>query len=148
MIEGMKRVLTFVVVSLMVLACGGRMSTEQQELGEEAKRDHVEVLYFHGKQRCATCVAIERETTAVIEGQFADAVKSGAVEFQVIDITKAENEAIADKYEITWSSLVIVKYKDGKEEAENLTAFAFANARSHPDEFRKTLTEKIEQSLK
>lgn len=147
MIEGMKRVLTFVVVSLMVLACGGRTNTEEQKQGE-TERDHVEVLYFHGKQRCATCMAIERETTAVIEGQFADAVKSRAVEFRVIDIAKAENEAIADKYEITWSSLVIVKYKDGKEEAENLTPFAFANARSHPDEFRKTLTEKIEQRLR
>ena len=147
MIEGMKRVLTFVVVSLMVLACGGRANTEEQKQGE-TERDHVEVLYFHGKQRCATCVAIERETTAVIEGQFADAVKSGAVEFRVIDIAKAENEAIADKYEITWSSLVIVKYKDGKEKVENLTPFAFANARSNPDVFRKALTEKIDQSLK
>ena len=147
MIEGMKRVLTFVVVSLMVLACGGHANAEKQKQGE-TERDHVEVLYFHGKQRCATCVAIERETMAVIEGQFADAVKNGAVEFRVIDIAKAENEAIADKYEIMWSSLVIVKYKDGKEKVENLTPFAFANARSNPDAFRKALTKKIDQSLK
>ena len=103
----------------------------------------MEVLYFHGKQRCATCVAIERETKAVIDGQFADAAADGALEMRIIDITQPENEAIAEKYEITWSSLVVVKYRDGKEQAENLTKFAFANARNNPETFRTELSEKL-----
>ena len=107
----------------------------------------MEVLCFHGKQRCATCVAIERETKAVIDGQFADAVADGALEMRIIDITQPENEAIADKYEITWSSLVVVKYADGSEQAENLTKFAFANARNNPETFRSELTEKLKKLL-
>ena len=125
-------------------ACGGG-NTKQTT--EPTKENGVEVLCFHGKQRCATCVAIERETKAVIDGQFADAVAEGALEMRIIDITQPENEAIADKYEITWSSLVVVKYTDGCEQAENITKFAFANARNNPETFRSELTEKLKKLL-
>ena len=93
-------------------------------------------------------MAIEKEAKTVVNGQFANAVKSGKLKFRIIDITKAENEAIANKYEITWSSLVVVKHKGGKEQAENLTNFAFANARSKPEVFRGELTKKINGLLK
>lgn len=109
--------------------------------------DGVEVLYFHGKQRCLTCQAIEKETKELIDSQFRDAVKSGKVRFRVVDITKPENEALADKYEITWSSLVLVKYDNGKETSENLTQFTFANALSNPAQFKEELAAKINQML-
>ena len=125
-------------------ACGGG-NTKQS--AAPTRENGVEVLYFHGKQRCATCVAIERETKTVIDGQFADAVADGALEMRIIDITQPENEAIADKYEITWSSLVVVKYADGSEQAENITMFAFANARNNPETFRSELTEKLRKLL-
>ena len=125
-------------------ACGG--GNTQQSVAP-TRENGVEVLCFHGKQRCATCVAIERETKAVIDGQFADAVADGALELRIIDITQPENEAIADKYEITWSSLVVVKYTDGEEQAENLTTFAFANARNNPETFRTELADKLQKLL-
>ena len=119
-----------------------------KESKSKSQKDVVEVLYFHGKQRCATCMAIEKEAKTVVNNQFANAVKSGKLKFRIIDITKAENEAIANKYEITWSSLVVVKHKGGKEQAENMTKFAFANARSKPEVFRSELTKKINGLLK
>lgn len=133
-----------IMLSVSLIACSNK---EAQQTATTQKENGVEVLYFHGKQRCATCVAIERETEAVINEQFADAVNSGALEYRIIDITKAENEPIADKYEVSWSSLVLVKYTDGEEESENLTQFAFGNARNNPELFRKQLTEKINQLL-
>ena len=133
---------------LLFLMIGLTACAADAQKKEESPKNGVEVLYFHGKQRCATCQAIEKETKALIDSQFADAVKSGKVRFRVVDITKSENEALADKYEITWSSLVIVKYNNGKETAENLTQFAFANARSNPTQFKKELAAKINQMLK
>ena len=138
-----KHLLILMTLIFGLTAC----ATDGQKL-EDTPKDGVEVLYFHGKQRCATCQAIEKETKALIDSQFADAVKSGKVRFRVVDITKAEYEALADKYEITWSSLVIVKYNNGKETSENLTQFAFANARSNPAQFKKELAAKINQMLK
>lgn len=102
----------------------------------------MEVLYFHGKQRCATCMAIEKNAKEAVEAQFADELKNGTVVFKSIDISKAENEKIAEKYEVTWSSLFICKWKNGKETHENLTEYAFANARTAPDTFKSGVIEK------
>lgn len=63
---------------------------------EVTAKDHVEVLYFHGKQRCATCIAIENNTLAVMKENFSEQVKKGKVVFKVIDISKKENEKIAE----------------------------------------------------
>lgn len=49
------------IFALMVglLSCsGGSTSADAESDG----KDRVEVLYFHGKQRCATCKAIESNT--------------------------------------------------------------------------------------
>lgn len=109
------------------------------------KGDVVEILYFHNKQRCATCMAIEKNTKELIDSAFADKIKSGDLVFKTVDI--AENETLADKYEITFSSLVLVDYNSEKEIAENLTEFAFANARKNPDKFKAELKTKLEALL-
>lgn len=109
------------------------------------KSDVVEVLYFHGKQRCATCMAIEKNTKELVETTFADQIKSGKLAFKIVDITK--DEELAEKYEITWSSLVLVDYNNGAETSENLTEFAFANARTAPDKFKAELKNKLENLL-
>lgn len=129
-----------------LISCNGGEATTAN--AAEPGEDHVEVIYFHGKQRCATCKAIENEAKAVVEQQFANDVKNGKVVFRVVDISDSKNESIVNKYEVTWSSLYLTSIKDGKETRENLTEFGFGNARSRPDVFRKGLVEKIEALLK
>ncbi|MCM1035162.1 MAG: nitrophenyl compound nitroreductase subunit ArsF family protein [Paludibacter sp.] len=124
----------------------GDTATVEQTQSRETK-DHVEILYFHGKQRCATCMAIEKNAKEAIEMQFADELKKGTVVFKTIDISKPENEKIAEKYEVTWSSLFISQWTEGKETYENLTEYAFANARNAPDTFKNGLIEKVKVSL-
>ena len=75
-------------------------------------------------------------------------VKKGEVVFKVIDISKKENEKIAEKYEVTWSSLFVVGYKNGQEPAENMTQFAFGNARKSPEVFKEGLVKTINDMLK
>ena len=131
-----------------LFACGNNNSNNDKAKGEEPKRDCVEVLYFHGKQRCATCMAIEKNAKEAVEAQFAQELKNGTVVFKSIDISKDENEKIAAKYEVTWSSLIISRWKDGKESHENMTEFAFANARTAPDAFKSGVADKIRTLLK
>lgn len=114
---------------------------------EVAVSDGVEVLYFHGKQRCATCIAIEKGTQEVMEKDLADAVRKGEVKFRTIDISREENEAVAEKYEVTWSSLFVVKHKDGVEAVENLTEFAFGNARKSPEVFKAGVMKTVREML-
>lgn len=149
----MKKIILAVAVCLGLTACGGNATkmdnaVKVEQLQPQETKDRVEVLYFHGKQRCATCMAIEKNAKEAIETQFADELKNGTVVFKTIDISKAENEKIAEKYEVSWSSLFISKWVDGKETYENLTEYAFANARTSPDSFKNGIIEKINRLLK
>lgn len=144
----MRSTLTILMVSLVMLACGQRTNAETDNEPTKQVKDYVEVLYFHGKQRCVTCRAIEQRTKEVINAQYAKQMQSGKVVLRVIDISMKENEAIAGKYQVTWSSLFLVSHKNGKEQAENLTEFAFGNARSNPDKFKEGLQLSINQALK
>ena len=113
---------------------------------EPTRSDVVEVLYFHGARRCATCMAIEANTREVIESAYAEELKSGRLLFRSVDIS--EERAVAEKYEVSWSSLIIVDYdKSGKERATDLTEFAFGHARKAPEEFKAGLSERIIERL-
>lgn len=137
-------------LGLLLAACGGNTRKESSvaDAQEEVSvSDGVEVLYFHGKQRCATCIAIEKGTQEVMEKDLADAVRKGKVKFRTIDISREENEAVAEKYEVTWSSLFVVKHKGGVETVENLTEFAFGNARKSPEVFKAGVVKTVREML-
>ena len=145
----MKRILFLLGLCLAFISCNMNAKDDSAKAAEkETVKDHVEVLYFHGKQRCATCIAIENNAKTALEENFGEQTKNGDVEFKVIDISKDENEKIAEKYEVTWSSLFVVKYKEGKETSENMTEFAFGNARKSPEVFKTGVVRVVNEMLK
>ncbi len=131
------------VIGLM--SCG---SGENTANAKSPEKDKVEVIYFHGKQRCATCLAIEKNARELVNSEFANEVKNGTVVFRTVDISTPEGEKIADKYEVTWSSLFVNGWKDGRETRNNMTEFGFVNARKNPEGFKEGLAETIRKSLK
>lgn len=141
----MKKTFLIITFCLVLFACANGRTKDEARQPERAKSDVVEVLYFHGEQRCLTCRAIEKETKALVATVFQDEVKSGRLVFRSLDID--ENEALADKYQVTWSSLVLVDYDAGREKADNITKFAFSNVRKSPEVFRSVLTDKIRKML-
>ena len=144
----MKRTLVLMMVSFILLACGEKSNAVTAKAQSGQVNDFVEILYFHGKQRCVMCRSIEQNTKELVEAKFARQMKEGKVVYRVIDISKKENARIAEKYEVTWSSLFLVQHKKGKEKAENLTEFAFGHSRTQPEVFKKGLAEKVNQALK
>lgn len=134
----MKRNLLLVVFSLFALLL----------MAQGKGKNYVEVLYFHGKQRCATCIAIEKYAREVVEKDFANEQKKGKVVFKVVDISSYKGEKMAKNYRVTWSSLFINGWKKGKETRNDMTAFAFKNARSNTDEFEKAVNAMIKKLLK
>lgn len=134
----MKRFFLFSLVCLF-LAIG---------MAQAQTNTYVEVLYFHGKQRCMTCKAIEKYTKEVVYTDFAELLKSGKVRFKEVDISTPEGEKLADKYHVSWSSLYVNGWKNGKEERNDMTRFSFQNARNKTDFFKKEVKKKITQLLK
>jgi len=122
--------LFLIAISLLLFSCSGKPKTEnKQEVS--AQGDRVEVIYFHGKQRCVTCRAIEQLTNEVLEATFKNQIDKGAV-----------------VYKVTWSSLYINGWKGGKETVNNMTEFSFANAKGSPDIFKEGIKNKINELLK
>jgi thioredoxin-related protein len=141
------------LLSMTLASCGGNSKSEQQNNNEpkeatsKLSANHIEVLYFHGSQRCITCRAIESNTLALLDSLYTKEKADGKIVFRVIDISDEKNEKIADKYEVTWSSLFVNGWKNGKESVNNMTEFGFSYAKNSPDEFKKGLKDKIDQML-
>ena len=98
---------------LLLFACGGRTAKNRETETKLNDKDRVEILYFHGKQRCATCMAIEKNARQTVETLFADEVEKGTVVFRSVDISAPENERLADDYEVAWSSLFVNRWRIG-----------------------------------
>lgn len=130
------------LLTCRLLPCQALPNVANADAGQK-----VEVIYFHGKQRCPTCLAIEKNTREVVEKQFADEVKAGKVCFVIVDISTPEGAATAKKYRVTWSSLFVNRWKDGKEQTTDLTQMAFKTARKQPDAFCQTLEKQIREQL-
>lgn len=130
----MRRLLFLCSVALFLVACGGASNSNKQISEGAVQADVTEVLYFHGKKRCITCNAIERLTKEVI-----DSLADEKVVMKIVDISEPEGETIADKYEVTWSSLIL----DRGGKVENLTDMGFGYAKNQPEAFKAKLVEAI-----
>lgn len=145
----MKKFFYLLFSTIILISCGNgaKAKTEAQNT-EEKLPDHIEVLYFHGAQRCITCRAIETNIVALLDSLYSKEQADDRIIYKVIDISKKENGQIADKYEVTWSSLFVNGWKDGKETVNNLTEFSFSNVRNAPDKFKEGIKSKIDELLK
>jgi hypothetical protein len=66
---------------------------------------HVDLVYFHRTERCTSCLNAESYTRETLEKYFVDQVKHGLMSFRVLDVEKAENAALAQKFDAAGSSL-------------------------------------------
>jgi hypothetical protein len=106
------------------------------------------VYYFHGTNRCATCLAIEENTKKALQTNFAKEMKDGTVKFQSINVDDEKDKALAEKYQAAGSALWITRIAGGKEEKKDMTNFAFSYGRSNPEKFITGLKEEITKELK
>ena len=145
----MKKLFYVLIAGIILISCGNGTKGKTETANNEAMQtDRVEVLYFHGAQRCITCRTIEANTKALLDSLYSKEIASGKIVYKIIDISKKENEPIADKYEVTWSSLFVNGWKNGKENINNMTEFSFANAKGYPDKFKDGIKNKIDELLK
>ncbi|MDD4590387.1 MAG: nitrophenyl compound nitroreductase subunit ArsF family protein [Parabacteroides sp.] len=137
-----------IILMIFINFTGSIYAQKAATVQKTSSKIAVEVLYFHGKQRCPTCIAIGNHSLDVVNKEFASQVRNGQVKFKEIDISTTEGEKIADKYHVTWSSLFVNQWKNGREKRNDMTTFGFKNARSNPSAFEAGLKNRITQLLK
>ena len=143
----LQKIIFTIISALMLISCTKSNTTPTQEQPTPSGNSHIEVLYFYGNQRCVTCRAIEQLTDEVVNTHFAQQLADSTILLRHIDFSTPEGATIAERYEVTWSSLFVNKMYDNHEDINNLTRFAFTNARTNPEKFKQGLIDKINQLL-
>jgi hypothetical protein len=134
--------LAILIMPMLMMNCKNQTKqasnvSEQTQVADQSK---VKIYYFHGKQRCRTCVAIQEVAEAAFKENFGENTEVAFVE---VDFSDRANSALADKYEVSFSSLIIATTT----EHTDLTELAFANALSNPDLLKQTVVENTNNYL-
>ena len=141
----MKYLYLFSFVFLLALSsCQGQETKKAQSAIKPD--DKIELIDFYGTHRCFTCNAIEQNARYTVDTYFAEAIKSGKLEFKTVNVDLEENKDIAERFEAFGTALFINLIKEGKEEHIDLTNFAFENARDK-DAFSSKLKVRIDEQL-
>lgn len=113
---------------------------QEQLLQEKSDNTMVYVYYFHGKQRCKTCLAVGDLTKKTVEAAFAS---NELVKFIEVDTSEKQYSDLVEKYEVTWNALIIAKGDD----SINLTEDAFATALTTPKVLEELIVEQVNKKL-
>jgi len=114
-------------------ALGYGSSENASATGEKAPAaavNRVDVIYFHVNQRCVTCLCFEQHVNKVIDAYFQDALNSGKLTYQVLNVQKPENAAITKKYQAVGSQLfvnAIIKGIDNIQDIQSIWNWRCAN---------------------
>ncbi len=108
--------LVFVAASLGYLGIDAARSRRNATpaVAPDPGGDRVIAYYFHGAQRCRTCLTIEAYADAAIQDGFADELTAGRLEWRVVDIDEPQNEHFVQDFGLTTRSVVLVEMRDGR----------------------------------
>lgn len=85
----MRKLFYLLIATLVLVSCGnGSKKKTGENQAEETQTNRIEVLYFHGAQRCITCRAIEANTVALLDSLYSKEKADGKIIYKVIDISK------------------------------------------------------------
>lgn len=108
----------------------------------------IEVVYFHAPNRCPSCVATETQTKQVLEKLFKAEMSKSLVSFVSLDLKEDKNEALVEKYEIVFPTLLILQKQGEKEVKTDFSGTAFQYAYTEPEKYEKLLQAEIHNQLK
>ena len=146
--KGIKNILLVVIILLssLSMACVTRedaapaesesaITTATMHEQPDQTRPVVEIVLFHGTNRCAGCINVGKWTDEVMHAYYEEAVENGTITFQ--EINAETNQRIAAEYGVRYVSLYInhVMYPD-----------AFTYSEDH-DRFVEALRKKIDLEL-
>lgn len=91
-IQKMKKALLMLTLTVGLFSCSTKSNETNAETdtASEVIKDHVELVYFHGKQRCITCRAIEKYSREVVDSLNATGIPAGELSFRVVDINETK----------------------------------------------------------
>ncbi len=136
-------IIALAIISISFGNCGNSTPKVEKQTATELTETtpSIQILYFHGDRRCPTCIKVGEISLNLFNAKYAN---NAAVAYKEINTDKEENKAIAEKYQILSSSLII----DVNGTVKNITVDAFKLAKSDAAALEKMITDIIEEGLK
>lgn len=108
----------FVGASLIYLAVNDSESSSSQVdktdvAASSAPPRQIVAYYFHGFQRCKTCLHIEEQARLALEKAYPEAMRDSLLIWKTVNFEEEANAEMATRYELVASSLVVVEFVDG-----------------------------------
>jgi len=128
------------IVLMFIVAFAGCNQNSRKTETTTTDSTVVTVYNFHGKQRCKTCVAVGDVARETVEKAFADNDK---VRFVEINTSEKGNDALIEKYEVTWNALIIAKGEDFIEITDQAFSTAVGNPQSLENLIKKEVTKRL-----
>ncbi|MBP7184905.1 MAG: hypothetical protein KBA06_05315 [Saprospiraceae bacterium] len=111
--------------------------------GQKSQKQHIkpvasniQVIQFHSEHRCMTCNLIEKLTRETLKQNYPN------VPFLLVNVDDSNNEKMAEEFEATGTALFI--YNTSIKKKKDLTDFAFMNAKSNPEAYKKGVKKEID----
>ena len=124
----------FVTFMFLLVSCNSKGQNPKKTTAINHTTSIIQMIQFHSEHRCMTCNLIEKLTKEALQ-------KYPAISFTLINVDEKKNEKMAEKFEATGTALFLFNAKTGAK--KDLTDFAFMNANSKPDVFKKGLEKEI-----
>jgi len=150
-----KRVLAGLLAAFALVSIGFALGKEvtlrrlqaagPQEAPAAAGAENRVVLYYmHPTFRCVTCSEVEKSILEVVRGEFAGPLAQGRLAWE--DVNLEENEALARRYNVATSSLVVVRFREGRE-TDHRTLEEIWTLKDEPDDLKALVREAIRSRL-
>lgn len=138
---------TRLITLFLLWICPGMMLLAQpsKPAGQHPK---AELYYFHPTERCPIDQAIEESTRQIVHTGFNQQIKDGTLKFKVINTDDKSMSPLVNRFEINAQALYLVTFPSGRELKNDLTEFAFSNAKNNPAKFKSGLKEELTKALK
>ena len=99
----MRKLFYLLIAMLVLMSCGnGSKKKNEENKAEEIQPNRIEVLYFHGAQRCITCRAIEANTVALLDSLYSQEKANGNFKWHFADRYWTLCRVIVSDYFIDW----------------------------------------------
>jgi len=94
---------------------GAQAEPNASAVSEAWPDDGVVVINFHGATRCDSCREIGRQSQAVVEREFRDAVRDDRMTWRVINFDEPAHRHFVEEFGLVSSTVVIIRREHGRD---------------------------------
>lgn len=145
----MKRLILICSIAVLAISCNSKSKNNETKENTEvnsfftADSAITYVYYFHGKQRCKTCITVGNLAQRTVEEIFSNNDK---IKFIEVNTTNEFYKELVNKYEVSWNALIVAEENN----ATDITEQAFILAQTAPEDLVDLIKETVngKQSIK